>query len=420
MQVVILAAGESSRFIPFRERFSHKSLVSIMGKTILEHTLLSVKKAGITDVILVVNEEETFKKVIADMHIGLSIKIVVFPKAHGMGKALLAARNFIKGPFFLINAYRIEFDVFAKEMIKIQKTEDTVVLLGKNDNHVDKYGYLQFEKEKVISVVEKPKILPPMSLRIIGMYLLTKQFITILDKTPDEHYNFEAALSMFAKDHDMRFLETEKETVTLKYGWDLFHIKDFLLKNVSSFISPKANIAKHATINGNVYIEEGVTIMEGASIKGPCYIGKNAYVGSNAVVRNNTVIEENAVVGSYMEMKNVLLMKNSTTHTGVIEDSIIGRDCRIAAGMITANVRLDRDNILSIVKEEKVDTGRKTFGILLGNNGNLAVRITTMPGVIIGNDVIIGPSTTVMKNIKSHTKYFTKFTDTVEEIKKDA
>jgi len=69
-------------------------------------------------------------------------------------------------------------------------------------------------------------------------------------------------------------------------------------------------------------------------------------VGNNALVRDKVVAEENAVIGSYMEMKNTVMMQGATTHTGFIGDSVIGSNSKIGAEICTTNVRLDRQTIL--------------------------------------------------------------------------
>ncbi len=420
MQVVLLAAGNSTRFVPFNSSFIHKSMVKILGKTLLEHTLEAINRSGIKDVVIVVGKDSLIEeKIGSGKKYGLEIKYVILKEALGMGAAILAAKEFLQDKFFVLNAHHLEFDVFAKEMTDLQKANETVVLLGKNGNEFEKYGFMSLKGDKVTEVVEKPEKNLQSWHRIVGIYLLNKKFLEVLDQTPLAHYHLETALSTFAKTNDVRALITEKKTLTLKYGWDLLEIKDYLLDKIQSYISKTAEISKTAVIKGKVFIDDGVTIMDGAKIIGPCFIGKNAYVGTNALVRNKTSIEENAVVGSFIELKNVLLMDNSTTHTGVLEDSIIGKNCKIAAGVISANVRLDRGEIFTVVKDEKINTHLTSFGILLGNNVQMGVRVTTMPGTIIGPNSLIGPYTTVMKNLAQNTKYYTVFKEVREEVRNE-
>ncbi len=416
MQAVILAAGNSSRFIPFNESFKHKSLVKIAGRTIIEHTLLSIKKSGIDNVILVVNDIDSFKNEIGEgENMGLKITYVLLPEALGMGAALLKAEEFLEEKFFVVNATHVDFYELIESKIDNLEKLDKPFLIGKKEENLEKYGYFKFENKKVLEVSEKPESKLENALRIVGIYFLDKEFVNILKTLPQDHYNFEKALDNFAKKFDLEFFEIEKEVISLKYGFDLFSIKNYILNKLNNFISEKAEISKSAIIENNVFIEEGVKVLENAVIKGPCFIGKNAVIGTNALVRNKSCIEENAVVGSNIEVKNSLIMKNTTTHSGLLEDSILGQNCRIAAGVLTANVRLDRSNIKSEVKGEKVDTGLKYFGILVGSNTDFGVRITTMPGIIIGSKCLIGPSTIVMKNLEKGTKFYTTFNEIVEK-----
>lgn len=420
MQVVLLAAGQSSRFVPFTNGFPHKSLVKIAGRTLLEHTLSAVKKSGIEDVVIVVGKNSPIEAIFGDgKDLGLKIAYITLPEPLGMGAAILAAKKLIQDKFFVLNAHHMEFGEFYKKMADLQTTEQTVVLLGKKGNEYGKYGFMKIDladgENLVAGVIEKPEKDLGSWHRVVGIYLLNKTFLEVLEKTPLSHYHFEKALDEYAKEKKVKGYITDKGTLTLKYAWDLFSIKDYILGKIPSFISKSAKISKGVQISGQVFIDENATIMEGAKIKGPCYIGKNAYVGTNSLIRNNSCLEEQSVAGSFIELKNVLLMGKSTTHTGVIEDSIIGENCKIAAGIITANVRLDRKEIWSVVKDEKINTGLTSFGLMLGNGSQLGVRVTTMPGTIIGEKCLIGPYTVVMKNLSSNTKYYTEFKEVIEK-----
>ncbi|MBU0618619.1 NTP transferase domain-containing protein, partial [Patescibacteria group bacterium] len=89
--IVILAAGKSSRFWPLSED-SHKSMTPLLGKPILEYMLLELKKAGVLKVILVVSEPgkkyfETRKR------LGISIDYIIQKEPLGQANAILAAKD---------------------------------------------------------------------------------------------------------------------------------------------------------------------------------------------------------------------------------------------------------------------------------------------------------------------------------------
>lgn len=416
MQVVLLAAGQSSRFYPFNKS-DHKTMVSVCGKPILEHTLLSLSKKGLTEIIIVVSPNSSIMSYFGNGEkLGIKITYVVQEKPLGMGNALLMAKDMISGDFLVMNASHVDIGEFLKNILSVKK-ESNGVVVSQIREETWKYGVLEYDGERVLSVVEKPKKGDePSKLCLAGIYVLNKTFLSILSETPEEQYQFEVALSRFAKEQNLYHVETKKEFTTLKYPWDLFTIKKYLFSKQKPSVHVNAKIAKSAEIIGNVVIETGAKIMEKAVIKGPCFIGKNVVIGNHAIVRDFTCLEEGSVVGARMEIKKTLLMQGSTTHSGFIGDSVIGKNCKIAADFITGNVRLDRKEIKVVVKGEEVSTGRKTLGVVMGNNVHVGIKCSTMPGVIVGKNVVIGPTTSVIKNILDNSKYYTKISEVIEKI----
>jgi NDP-sugar pyrophosphorylase family protein len=251
------------------------------------------------------------------------------------------------------------------------------------------------------------------------VYLLPLLFLQTLEHISSEHYSFEKALVAFAKEHEISAVITKKDTLSLKYPWDILTVKQYLLEKIANYRGENIIVSEHVVLEGNVYIEDGVKLMENVVIKGPCYIGKNAYIGNNALLRNGVVVEEDVVVGTNMEIKNSVLLKGTTTHSGFIGDSIIGEQCKIAANFSTANVRLDRQPVTVKVGEKEVNSHQKSLGVLMGNNVKVGIGVSTMPGIIIGRNVVVGPQTSVMHNIADDSMYYTKFAEIVEKVRKD-
>ncbi|MBI4096266.1 MAG: NTP transferase domain-containing protein [Candidatus Levybacteria bacterium] len=421
MQAIILAAGESSRFHPFNS--VHKSMVRVLGKPILEHTIKGLKKENIKKIVLIVGKDNVIKGYFGDgKNFGVSIDYVVQSEPLGAGNALLLAEQKIKENFLLLNAHRIDAYRFANSLSRSKlANRSKAVILVKQKENTQIHGVLKFEKNQVLGITEKPaKGTEPSNLCVVGIYLLSCDFLKILKNTPPEHYQLEKAITAYCKKNMVTFVETKDDLITLKYPWDLLDVKNYLLKNVEKFVGKNSSVAKSAELAGEVFIGDGVSIMENVVIKGPCYIGENAFIGNNAVLRGGVDIGGNAVVGANMEIKNSIVMRNSTTHSGYIGDSVIGQNCKIAAGFLTANVRLDRANVKVDVKGEKADTMLKMLGVMVGENCNMGIKVTTMPGVIIGRNVVVGASTTVMGNISDNTKYYTVFKEIVSkrEVKK--
>lgn len=415
MQAVLLAGGKSSRFYPFNTQ--HKSTIPLLGKMLIEHTLEKVREAGVRDIIIVVGKDSPIQKTLSQKNYDdLQISYVMQPEPLGMGDALLACKDLLADSFFVLHGHHVDFGEFQKEMYEKKNENVSAVLLLKKKEHFEKYGCVSLDGDTVTAITEKPgKGKEPSPFGVIGIYLLSKSFLSVLKDVPLDHYNFENALTQFAKKATVKAVITDKETVSLKYVWDLLSLNKYLLDRSDRSVSEKADIAKSAELSGSVIVEEGARILDGARVKGPCYIGKNAYVGTNALVRNYASLGESVVVGAQMEVKNSILFDKTKTHSGFIGDCVIGSDCKIAAFFCTANVRLDKKTVRARLFDGQIDTELHSLGAMIGSRAKIGIRVSTMPGVIIGNNVTIGPSTTVTKNVKDDTVYYAKFQEIVEE-----
>lgn len=407
MQAIILAAGKSERFYPFRS-FGHKSMVPVMGKPLLQHTLEALRRASFSSAIIVVAKDSIIPEKLQKVN-GLSVTYITQEETLGMGHALLQAKDSLEDSFFLLSGYHVDIADFAKEMKEKQKNSQDVVLLAKEDVILEKYGVLEVDGDRVVSITEKPENISGKAFRAVAVYLLTQSFLSILNEIPLEHYHFEKALDAYAKKGNVSYVVASSPAVTLKHSWDLLDVKDYLLSNMRRSISRNASIAKSVIIDREVVVSDGVKIFEGACVKGPCFLGRNVIVGNNAILRGGVIAEEDAVIGANMEVKNSLLMKEATTHTGYIGDSVIGQKTRLAAGFCSANVRFDRADVIAEVNGKKVNTHRSHIGVVMGEKVDVGINVSTMPGICIGNNVTIGPSTVVLENIDDDYLVYSKF-----------
>jgi bifunctional UDP-N-acetylglucosamine pyrophosphorylase/glucosamine-1-phosphate N-acetyltransferase len=406
MQIVILAAGKSSRFFPLADK-DIKDMLPIMSKPILEYVILSVKKAGFKEIILVVSPASKVKNYFdSGKKWGVNIKYVEQKQPLGQANAILSARNLLKEEkFFVINSQHVNFDHFFQDMVNFQsKKKSDFTFLGKETKDPSKLGMYKLEGTKVVGFVEKPKAWnQKQKIGLVGIYFLNQEFLHFLAKQPTEEYQLEVAIDKYVKNHNCHVLTTKKTCLTLKYPWDLFKIKDFLLHEEKPRICKSARIKKTVVIEGNVIIEDGARIYHYATILGPCYIGKNASVGSYCQIRDGTVLEEGVEIQRFADVKNSLVGKNTHLHSGFLGDSILAEDIHIGANFTSANLRLDRGEISSEVKGEKVKTGLKNFGTVIGHSTKIGINVATMPGKFIGSNCLIGPSQNISKNIPSNT-----------------
>ncbi len=422
MQAVLWAAGESSRFWPLSEG-SHKSLFKLMGKPLIQWTIEGLKKTNFKEIIIIQAPNRAIEQTLGDgPHSDMKLRYVIQPDPKGMGDALLRAEDLIKEDrFFALHAHHFDAATLINSMLaKAERSGAKLVLAGQETATPWEYGILELKDDKAIRLIEKPKKgSEPSKIRLIGVYLLPQKFFDTLRKVRAHMYAYEDALRLYMQENDVRVAITDLETPSLKYPWDLFAVSKMLMDAflTTSEISPMAKISKSAIIEGNVHVGKNTKIYENAVIKGPCYIGENCTIGTHALIRDYTNLESGVLIGAHAEVARSIFQDGCTTHSGFFGDSIFGKNCKLGAGTITANVRVDRGEIKPFVKNKRVEPGLKRLGAIVGDNSRIGIGAMLMPGVLIGPNCDIGPGTLVKENVDSDTLYYSRYEGMVKKRK---
>ncbi len=411
MQAVILAAGENSRFWPLNQK--HKSLIKIMGKPLIWYTIEGLKKSGIKNIIIVQGSAGHVEKELKNYDFGVDIKYVTQTEPKGMGDAVLKAKDLLEDNFFVLNAERFDVDDFIKLILEKQKSSSAgVVLSGAKTLTPWLFGVLDMDGDKAKNIVEKPeKGKEPSDVRVVGVYFLPKEFLSYYQRVPENMYAFEDSLRLYMKEKEVKVVVFGKEPSPLKYPWHLFEATKFLMDKylVKTRISKTAKIAKSAVLQGNVCIGENVRVFENAVIKGPCYIGDNSVIGNNVLIRHYSNLENNSLIGTNVEIARSIFQEGAHCHSGFFGDSILGEGCRVGAGTVAANVRIDREEVKATVKGERIGTGLDSFGFVMGDNSKIGINCSLMPGVLVGSNCLVGPASVVFENIEDNTTFRTEF-----------
>lgn len=418
-QAVILAAGASSRFWPLNQR--HKSLIYLLGKPLIYYTLQSLEKAGLKEAIVIQSPQKDIQKALAPFDFkNLKLEYVIQKEPKGMGNALWQAKDLCQDRFLVLNPERVDV---GKHIRMAQNRKAPLVLFTTSTSTSTStpclYGIAQTKGEKIVGIVEKPKKgKEPSNLKITGTYLLPKKFFDRYQKVEKHMYDFEDTLNLLIKEKGAGMVKMKERTLPLKYPWHLFDIQKYLFDEfLKKSIDSSAEISPQAKIEGKVYIGKNTKVFEGATIKGPCYIGDDCVVGNNALIREYVNLEKGGLIGASAEATRSIFQKNCHTHSGYFGDSIFGKDCKLGAGTVTANVRIDRGKVRSKVKGEKVDTDRKRFGVVVGDDTKVGINASLMPGVLIGSNCHIGPQTLVLRNVSDKKIFYSEFKGVQEENK---
>ncbi len=199
-----------------------------------------------------------------------------------------------------------------------------------------------------------------------------------------------------------------KETVAAElfegktYPWEVLpEIKDFILK-LGKTLDPE----EYEYREGDIWIARSAEVAPTACINGPAIIGKNTEVRHCAFIRGNAIVGDGCVVGNSTELKNVVIFNCvQVPHYNYVGDSVLGYKSHMGAGSICSNVKSDKQLVVVKDKEEKVETGLKKFGAMIGDHVEVGCGSVLNPGTVIGKNTNIYPLSSVRGCVPSDSIY---------------
>ena len=112
--------------------------------------------------------------------------------------------------------------------------------------------------------------------------------------------------------------------------------------------------------------------------------------------RGSALVGRKCVVGNSVELKNVILFDNvQTPHYNYVGDSILGHYSHMGAGSITSNVKADKQLVVVKNGTERIETGIKKFGAMLGDHVEVGCNAVLNPGTVIGRNSNVYPTSCV-------------------------
>ena len=146
----------------------------------------------------------------------------------------------------------------------------------------------------------------------------------------------------------------------------------------------------------DIWVAKNATVAPTACLNSPLIIDEEAEVRHCAFVRGNAIVGKGAVVGNSTELKNVVLFnKVQVPHYNYVGDSVLGFKSHMGAGSITSNVKSDKTLVVVKNGEEKIETGLKKMGAMLGDHVEVGCNSVLNPGTVIGRNSNVYPTSCV-------------------------
>lgn len=424
LKAIILSAGEGSRMRPLTLT-KPKTMLPVAGKPIIQYNIESLRDNGITDILLIVcYKEEIVRNYFGDgSDFGVNISYKTQKDFLGTANAISYGEDFIDDSIIVLNGDIILDDEIIHEIIKKYNylSPDTLMLLTEVEDP-SAFGVVEIENGNIKNIVEKPKREEaPSNLVNAGIYIFNKDIFDKIRETEiSERGEYEITDSVSLQIEDNKTVighKTSKDWIDVGRPWELIEVNEELIGKLKTEI--KGTVEAGAVIHGEVFLDEGSVIKAGVYIEGNVYIGKNCDIGPNSYIRGNTYFGDNVHVGNAVEIKNSIIMENTNvSHLSYVGDSVIGSNCNIAAGTNIANLRFDNATIKTKIKNQKIDSGRRKLGAIIGDSVKTGINSSFSPGVKVGHNSTIGSGVLLYEDLPSDTRVLEKQTHIIQKKKK--
>ena len=187
-----------------------------------------------------------------------------------------------------------------------------------------------------------------------------------------------------------------------EYPWELLPLIGDYIMELGATLDPQ----KFDKIGDNIWVAKSAKVAPTASLNGPLIIDEDAEIRHCAFIRGNAIVGKGAVVGNSTELKNCILFDCvQAPHYNYVGDSIYGFKAHTGAGVIASNLKADKSLVTVNFRSEKVPTGVKKFGAMIGDFGDIGCNSVLNPGTIIGRGTNVYPLSFVRSYVEPNSIY---------------
>ncbi|OGO19877.1 MAG: hypothetical protein A2144_04755 [Chloroflexi bacterium RBG_16_50_9] len=324
LKAVILVGGPGTRLQPLTYQ-TPKSMMPVLNRPFLEHTLAYLKRFGVKDIILTLNY---LPEVIQDYFsngndAGVRLTYCIEDNPMGTAGAVKNVEPYLDGTFIVLNG-DIFTDMDLADMINFhrQKRAKATISLKWVDNP-SAFGVIETAHDQsVMRFIEKPPpgeaatnwinagtyILEPDVLRHIpanSHYMFERGLFPLLLKLGEPVYGYPFSGYWLDMGTPEKYFSLNSDLLLSKTTSPLIdgHDKDVVTYGQNVDIHPSATIIAPVIIGSNCRIGEGT------SIRGPVVIGANCYLGNGATIEN-AVLWSHDRVGANASLKQCVISDN--------------------------------------------------------------------------------------------------------------
>jgi len=182
MKGIVIAGGLGTRLRPVT-RVVNKNLLLIYDKPLIYYPILSLKEAGIKNILIISgrgNAGQFVDLMGSGRELGVKLSYDVQEEPGGIAQALGLAENFADNEKIVaILGDNVIEDNLRNAVLKFQKQKKGAKVFLKEVKDPERFGIAEIKNDKVARIIEKPKK-PKSNLAVVGIYMYDKQVWNII------------------------------------------------------------------------------------------------------------------------------------------------------------------------------------------------------------------------------------------------
>ena len=141
-------------------------------------------------------------------------------------------------------------------------------------------------------------------------------------------------------------------------------------------------------------VSSGANVHPSAIIEEGCYIANGTFIGPNCKISHGSFVSSGCQLGFCVEIYGSILLNNTKiAHVACISHSIIGPNCNLAFGFVTATRSIESRPIRVKLSEDlSYFSSERHHGCVIMDGVQSGVHCSVMPGATIGNGAILYPN----------------------------